>query len=157
MCVDDASPAVVARNHVSGYDVAFCVQTHGARVLHNHVERTCIGTYVDPGITGAMVKGNVYGPTNPACGVAPGFGAYGTYGIILDGSIGATVTRNRIVGQHSAAGAVGLAVRSQASGNVVKGNVLRGNDLDLDAADAGPGNTIVRNRCATSVPDGLCG
>lgn len=42
------------------------------------------------------------------------------------------------------------------TGNVVKGNLLLGNQPDLFWDGSGDGNVFDRNRCETSVPDGLC-
>lgn len=42
------------------------------------------------------------------------------------------------------------------SGNVVKGNLILGNQPDLFWDGTGAGNVFERNRCETSVPDGLC-
>jgi hypothetical protein len=42
------------------------------------------------------------------------------------------------------------------SGNVVKGNLVLGNQPDLFWDGSGEGNVFERNRCETSVPDGLC-
>ena len=42
------------------------------------------------------------------------------------------------------------------SGNVVKGNLILGNEPDIFWDGSGEGNVFERNRCQTSVPDGLC-
>jgi hypothetical protein len=42
------------------------------------------------------------------------------------------------------------------TGNVVKGNLILGNQPDLFWDGSGDGNVFDRNRCETSVPDGLC-
>ena len=42
------------------------------------------------------------------------------------------------------------------SGNVIKRNVILGNEPDIFWDGSGEGNVIERNRCRTSVPDGLC-
>ena len=42
------------------------------------------------------------------------------------------------------------------SGNLVKGNVVLGNEPDLFWDGSGEDNAFKRNRCETSVPDGLC-
>ena len=65
-------------------------------------------------------------------------------------------------GKRDTAGAAGVAVLDVsasvpfASRNVVTHNVLRNNDVDLFVTSTGTGNVIEHNKCATSVPDGLC-
>ena len=155
ICVDDLHGAVVTSNHVSGYQVALCVQTAGAEVRNNDVSASCNGVFVDPGIAGAKIRRNHIAATNPNC-------AGRAAGIVLFGAVNTDVRSNRIEGQTAPDGAAGVAVLDVgpsgpfASGNVVTHNVLRNNDVDLFEASTGTGNVIERNECATSIPDGLC-
>jgi Periplasmic copper-binding protein (NosD) len=159
ICVDDVTPALVARNHASHYDVGLCIQTQGAEIRGNVASHNCIGIYVDPGI-GARIRRNHVSTTSPVCARETAFGAYG---IILAGAVGAHVRHNRIDDQHAGGGAVGLAIVDAsptgpfATGNVVTHNSVRRNDLDLEVTTTGEGSVVAANRCETSDPSGLCG
>jgi hypothetical protein len=158
ICVDDVSPALVARNHVSDYDVGLCIQTQGAEIRGNVASHNCIGIYVDPGI-GARIRRNHISTTSPVCAREA---AFGTFGIILAGAVGTQVRHNRIDGQHAGGGAVGLAVVDASptgpvsTGDVVTHNSVRRNELDLAVTTTGEGNVATANRCETSDPAGLC-
>ena len=158
ICMDDLGGAVVTSNHISGYQVALCVQTARAEVRNNDVSASCFGVFVDPGIVGAKIHRNHIGGTNPNCG--PGKGT--AVGILLFGAVNTDVRGNHIEGQTVPGGAAGVAVVDVsasgpfASGNVVTHNVLHNNDLDLFVSSVGIGNVLKRNECATSDPHGLC-
>jgi len=158
ICMDDLGGAVVTSNHVSGYEIALCVQTARAEVRNNDVSASCFGVFVDPGIVGAKIHRNHIGGTNPNCG--PGKGT--AVGILLFGAVNTDVRGNHIEGQTVPGGAAGVAVVDVsasgpfASGNVVTHNVLHNNDLDLFVSSVGIGNVLKRNECATSDPHGLC-
>ena len=158
ICMDDLGGAVVTSNHVSGYEIALCVQTARAEVRNNDVSASCFGVFVDPGIVGAKIRRNHIGGTNPNCG--PGKGT--AVGILLFGAVNTDVRGNHIEGQTVPGGAAGVAVVDVsasgpfASGNVVTHNVLHNNDLDLFVSSVGIGNVLKRNECATSDPHGLC-
>lgn len=166
ICMDNVSGVKVSDNHISGYNVALCIQTSGADVRNNEVSNSCIGAFVDPFVDGARVRGNHISATNPLCAEGNEFGAFG---IIIDGAINTDVRHNRIEGQtlgnpsppYSTAG---IAVVDDptttpvavASGNTVTQNILRDNYLDLLVATTGTANLISGNRCSSSDPDGLC-
>jgi hypothetical protein len=164
ICMDDVAPVVVAYNQISGYDVGLCIQTQGADVHDNRVRSTCIGAFIDPGVH-ARVHDNRISSTNPRC---PDDNLYGMFGILVAGSVGSEVSRNRIEGQTgefegqpAPTQAVGLAVvdfdaTNLASNNLVTRNVLVDNDLDLLVTATGAGNVVTGNRCTTSSPPGLC-
>jgi len=166
ICADDVAGTVVSSNHISGYNIAICVQTPGEAVLNNDVSASCIGVFVDPGIDGAKIRDNHIKGTNPRCRDenAPFFVVLG---IELSGAVNTEVRRNRVQGQ-TAGGlpngfAAGLVVVDDSttgavpSGNVVTQNTLINNDLDLFVRTAGTGNVIKHNKCTTSDPAGLCG
>ena len=166
ICMDNVSGVKVSYNHISGYNVALCIQTSGADVRNNQVINNCIGAFVDPFIDGAKVRNNHISATNPLCAQGNEFGAFG---IIVDGAINTDVRHNRIEGQtlgnpsppYSTAG---IAVVDDptttpvavASGNTVTQNILRDNYLDLLVATQGTNNDVSRNSCSSSDPDGLC-
>jgi len=155
ICMDDLGGAVVTSNHISGYQVALCVQTARAEIRNNDVSASCTGIFVDPGIVGAKIRRNHIGGTNPDCGPP-------NAGIVLFGAVNTDVRGNHIEGQTVPGGAAGVAVVDVsasgpfASGNVVTHNVLHNNDLDLFVSSVGIGNVLKRNECATSDPHGLC-
>jgi Right handed beta helix region len=153
ICADDAAPAVVDANEVSGYGVGLCVQTQAADFRANDVHDNCIGVYVDPGI-GASVRANRITTSNPECealGVAPtGIGVW------LAATVGTQVRDNLIVGQRPTDGFGALYLAGAAAGNVVKHNVFIANTLDVVDASTGPDNVVTQNRCTTSEPAGLC-
>jgi nitrous oxidase accessory protein NosD len=154
ICMDDVTPPLISGNRVTGYDVGLCIQTQGAEVRDNDVSNGCIGAYIDPGI-GAHVHDNHIGATNPVC---PDLAQYGIHGIILDTAVGSTVTHNSI--DHQTADGIRLVDAGPtgpfASHNLVARNVITGGHPDLYVHTAGSGNVVVRNRCTTSDPDGLC-
>jgi parallel beta-helix repeat protein len=162
-CMDDVAGVQVLNNHISGYDIAFCIQTSGADVRHNDISDSCIGAFVDPGIDGVKIRQNHISATNPRC--AKDF-QYGAYGIILDGAVNSEVRYNLIEGQTDGGlpgqVAAGLAIVDDrttdpvavASGNVVTQNTLLNNDLGLLVNTTGTGNVIAHNKCST--PKELC-
>ena len=160
ICVDDVTPAHVVANDVSETDVGLCIQTSGTDVRDNTVHGTCIGIYVDPGISDARLRSNEIGPTGASC---PADNAYGMYGVILAGTVRAVVRDNRISGQHGDAAAIGLAVVDAgpsgplATANRVTHNQLTDNDLDVLVDTTSTGNRVTRNRCTTSQPSAVCG
>jgi parallel beta-helix repeat protein len=162
-CMDDVAGVQVLNNHISGYGIAFCVQTPGADVRYNDISDSCIGVFVDPGIDGAKIRQNHISATNPRC--TKDF-PYGAYGIILDGAVNSEVRYNLIEGQTDDGlpnqVAAGLAIVDDqtthpvavASGNVVTQNILFNNDLGLLVNTTGTGNVITHNNCST--PKELC-
>jgi nitrous oxidase accessory protein NosD len=166
ICMDNVSGVRVSKNHISGYNVALCVQTPGAEVRNNEVRNSCIGAFIDPFIAGAQIENNHIAATNPRCATQNTFGGFG---IIVDGAVDTDVRGNRIEGQTLGAPgtntfAAGIAVVDDptttpvavATGNKVTHNTLRNNDLDLLVASVGAGNVIARNTCHSSDPQGLC-
>jgi len=166
ICADDVAGTVVSNNHISGYNIALCVQTPGEAVLNNDVSASCTGVFVDPGIDGAKIRDNHIKESNPSCRDenAP---IFFVLGIVLSGAVNTEVRRNRVEGQ-TAGGlpngfAAGLIVVDDSttgaapSGNVVTQNTLSNNDLDLFVRNTGTGNVIKHNKCTTSDPAGLCG
>jgi parallel beta-helix repeat protein len=159
ICMNNEDGVRVSNNHITGYNVALCVQTHKAEVRNNEANDNCIGVFVDPGIEGARIQGNRIGATNPLCSQNS---AFGVYGIIVYGAENTQVQHNRIEGQTSAAGGVGILVADDAAtaaiatGNVISKNNLRNNDIDLVRASEKDGNVFFRNKCTSSDPVELC-
>jgi nitrous oxidase accessory protein NosD len=159
-CHDNFQGAQVSNNQVSGYRIALCIQTSGADVRDNDANGNCIGVYVDPAVTGAVISGNRIGPSNSKCA---GPGSFGVYGIILDSAIKSKVEGNTITGQRNAGQGVGIAIVDEkctepslacvilgnhappASGNVVAHNILRNNDINLLINTTGK-NVVLDNK-----------
>lgn len=163
ICMDDTPGVQVSNNHISGNIIGLCVQTSGAAVRHNDVVNSCIGAFVDPGITGAELLGNHISNANPICATLEGVGISG---IIIDGAVGTIVKHNLIEGLTAGGLANQTAVAvvivddattnpvAVASGNIVKENIFRNNDLDVYIETEGSGNIVEDNQCSTST--GLC-
>jgi nitrous oxidase accessory protein NosD len=153
ICADDAAPAVVDANEVSGYGVGLCVQTQGADFRANDVHDNCVGVYVDAGI-GAVVRANRISTNNLGCDVAgsPPTGI----GVWLDATVGTQVRDNLIVGHRPTDGFGALFLAGPAAGNVVIHNVFNDNTLDVVVTSTGPNNVITQNHCTTSEPAALC-
>jgi nitrous oxidase accessory protein NosD len=129
-------------------------------VRDNDANGNCIGVYVDPAVTGAVISGNRIGPSNSKCA---GPGSFGVYGIILDSAIKSKVEGNTITGQRNAGQGVGIAIVDEkctepslacvilgnhappASGNVVAHNILRNNDINLLINTTGK-NVVLDNK-----------
>jgi hypothetical protein len=166
ICMDDVAGPQVSSNHISGYNIALCVQTPGADVHDNEVSNCCVGAFVDPGINGAKMRRNHISAANPSC--PTNSNVFGVFGIIIAGAVNTKVQHNLIEGQREIGRpdriAAGIAVVdftqatsiAIASGNMVMQNTLRNNDVDLLVFTNGTGNVIAQNKCTTSIPDGLC-
>ncbi|KAF4454929.1 Pectin lyase-like protein [Fusarium austroafricanum] len=169
ICMDNFSDVHVEKNIVTDYGVGICVQTKGADVHHNMVSESCFGIFVDPGVTGAKVRHNHVGPSNPACQIA--------WGITIDGAAGSKVSDNLVEGQKNKGTAVGLVVIDEecnptsplfglscvtlkrkfiASDNIFLRNTFRDNDLDIFVNTTSKSNSFRCNSCKTSRPKGLC-
>lgn len=172
ICMDDVSTVTVAYNSIHGYNIAFCIQTNGSHIHDNCVDNCCIGAYVDPGVDGAKLLDNEIKDTNALCREATNVtGAFGVWGVIMDGAKNTLVKGNRITGitngfdpnQFPAAGVVVFDdvqplgnTGDISTGNKVVDNVLEHNDVDLQVNTAGTGNVEKDNACETSLPAGLC-
>lgn len=159
VCNDNPSGVEVSNNYISGYYLGLCIQTSGAVFLHNHIENCCIGAFVDPTIEDVKLLYNNVGAINPLCAnEGDGTGS----GIVLFGSLRATVQANILQNQTLGGMAAGIAVldavdydpASNASGNVITGNVFLDNDFDIFLNTTQTDNTVSDNRCTT--PPELC-
>ncbi len=154
VCMDDVTPAVTRHNDVSGYDVGLCIQTQHADVTTRCTTRAS-GRSSIPG-SPRTVRFNHVAGTNGACADQNEFGITG---ITVSGS-NAVVQHNRIegiVGDDSAGILlVDFPESPLATGNLVSRNTLTGNTLDLLVTATSGDNVVVRNRCTSSEPDGLC-
>ncbi|KAH8662688.1 pectin lyase fold/virulence factor [Ilyonectria robusta] len=169
ICMDNFSDVQIKNNEVTDYGVGLCVQTNGADVHHNKVSQSCFGIFVDPGVTGAKIRHNHVGPSNPACQIA--------WGITIDGAVGSKVSDNLVEGQKNKGTAVGLVVideeclptsplfgltcltlkrKSVPSDNIFLRNTFRDNDLDVFFNTTSKNNNFKCNSCKTSLPKGLC-
>ena len=157
ICNDDMANTQVSNNRISGYDIGLCIQTPGAVLTHNNVSKCCIGAYIDPGIHNARLTNSHFSALNPLC--LKNF-PYGAGGVLVSGSVNATVTGNLIEGMKSGGMAAGVGVSdwpdppTVAMGNKVTGNTLRNNDLDVYLNTTGTGNVVKPNTCST--PASLC-
>jgi nitrous oxidase accessory protein NosD len=170
ICMDNFSDVHVKKNKVTNHGTGLCVQTNGADVHHNEVSQSCFGIFVDPGVTGAKIRHNYVGPSNPAC--------QATTGIIIDGAVGSEVSDNVIEGQKHNNMAAGLVVIDEAclptdplfgltclvikpkskvvsSDNIFLRNTFKDNDIDIFVNTTGK-NDFKCNSCKTSFPKGLC-
>jgi nitrous oxidase accessory protein NosD len=169
ICMDNFSDVHVEKNTVTDYGVGLCVQTNRADVHHNMVSQSCFGIFVDAGVTGAKIRHNHIGPSNPACQIA--------WGITIDGATDSKVSGNVIEGQRNKGTAVGLVVIDEdcnptsplfglscltlkrkfiASDNIFIRNTFRDNDLDVVVNTTSKDNNFKCNLCKTSRPKGLC-
>ncbi len=144
---------------------------HG-KVAFNRSSGNCVGAIVLN--TGANVAGdwrffaNKFHDNDRFC---PGNEEEGTPPLSGIGIAIANAADNKIVGNsikdNNPGGEVpftggvaivnaGIPGANPPSGNLVKGNVILGNEPDLFWDGSGEGNVLERNRCETSVPDGLC-
>jgi hypothetical protein len=158
ICMDDAGNVLVSNNHVSGYSVGLCVQTHKARVIGNNVTNSCIGAFIDPLVENAHLLNNSVSQTNPNCTAD-----VGNTGIAIGGSINSTVQFNHVSGNKNAnKTGVGIAIIdfpvgdtvALATDNRVIQNVVHNNDYDLALLSNGTGNVFQKNDCDT--PKELC-
>jgi nitrous oxidase accessory protein NosD len=168
ICMDNFSDVHVKKNTVSDYGVGLCVQTNRADVHQNMVSQCCFGIFIDAGVTGAKIRHNHVGPSNPVCQIA--------WGITIDGAAGSKVSDNHIEGQRNKGMGVGLMVideecdptspirglscvtfkrRFIASDNIFLRNTFRNNDLDV-VVNTTSKTEFKCNSCKTSRPKGLC-
>lgn len=142
------------------------------RVVANHSSGNCVGAIVLN--TGGNIAGDWlfaanqihdnsrFCPADDEEGAPPlsGIGVLiaGAHGNKLFGNV---IKDNTPSGEVPFSGGVavvdfGIPGGEPPSGNVIKGNLILGNQPDLFWDGSGDGNVFDRNRCETSVPDGLC-
>ncbi|KAF4978213.1 hypothetical protein FZEAL_5374 [Fusarium zealandicum] len=169
ICNDNFSGVLITKNHVANHIIGLCIQTPGADIQYNEVTASCFGAFVDPGVKGAKIRHNHFGPSNAACE------KIGVSGIILDGAIKTLVRDNVIEGQKNGGTGAGIVVvddecnktgpelslsciilgrKAVSKDNLIIGNTLRDNDFDLFINTAGSGNVAKCNTCST--PAALC-
>ncbi|KAH8886290.1 pectin lyase-like protein [Thozetella sp. PMI_491] len=150
ICMDDKSNVSVTQNTISSYAIGLCIETNGADVSNNKVNKCCFGAYVDPFVSGAQVTGNQFGPSPRNCSSpAPVWAA----GVTIAGAVNTNVSRNTITGisdGHNPKGlAVGILVYDDTSGAKVataKNNHITYNTLsknDQDVANYSKGNNQI--------------
>ena len=157
ICMDDRSSVSVTQNYISDYAIGLCVQTNGADVGHNKVSNCCYGAYVDPGVSGAKLTHNHFGPANVNC-VAQG-GVLSS-GITIAGAVNTELHRNEVTGNTDSAPdsiATGILIyddpSSVANNNHITFNDVEGNEVDIAVYSSGT-NEIKHNKCAT--PADIC-
>lgn len=158
MCMDDTSPAKYTGNYVSGYLIAFCLQTAGGIVKANTAESNCVGAFLDPGVGGIIFARNVVKSLDPRC--PPRSPEFSTGGVTIFGAFNAKVVGNTITGMQGNDSAIGILVADApgllASGNLIKGNKLGRNDIDILLFTNATDNVVKYNQCAISSPADLC-
>jgi hypothetical protein len=158
MCMDDTSPAKYTGNYVSGYLIAFCLQTVGAIVKANTAENNCVGAFLDPGVGSITFARNVVKSLDPRC--PPSSPEFSTGGVIIFGAPNAKVVGNTITGMQGFDSAAGILLADApgmlASSNIIKGNILEKNDVDIFLFTNATDNIIKHNQCALSSPTELC-
>jgi hypothetical protein len=161
--MDDVGLVVIQQNNITGYNIALCVSTNGAHVHDNNVNNCCIGAFVDPSISGAIVRKNEIKDSNPAC-ENPSSGAFGVWGVAITGAANTLVQGNQISGMTNNGVAGGIVLLDDvfhpdstvvAMGNAVERNTLSQNDIDIYVDTAGTGNFEKDNKCKTSSVQGI--
>jgi len=169
--------AVVTNNRSWNNALGILVRhSHKVVVSHNEVWGNCLGVFllsdIEAGGSGHItVQHNRVSANNNVCPEFEGFlPDLGGGGIVLAGSqhdiiFGNIVTDNR--GNTLFSGGIVLITNTLANpdgsfdvskDNLVAWNRLNGNEpADIVTDAASTPNVFVRNRCDTSIPDGLCG
>jgi nitrous oxidase accessory protein NosD len=163
ICMDDESPTDIFGNTISGYHIGFCVQTNGAEIHDNEVSNSCIGAFVDPGISDVQLKDNVIKDNWPLCATT----YFAEWGIVLFGASNNKIKGNKISGitnpgntdpNRVAAGIIVLddQAGTPSSNNRIVENKIKNTGLDILLFTKGTGNVVKNNYCTTSAPEGLC-
>ncbi|KIV99081.1 hypothetical protein, variant 2 [Verruconis gallopava] len=157
MCMDDVSPAEYRDNYVSGYLIAFCLQTEGSVVTGNTATNNCVGAFLDPGIKDITFTHNHISSINPGCPLSSP--EFATGGIIVFGASDAKITGNVVENQKNKGTGFGLILSdsppdSLASGNLIEHNIFRNNDIDIGIFTNATDNIFKQNECST--PAELC-
>jgi hypothetical protein len=176
--IGDSVDANAVVSHNRSWDNALGVlirHSHQVVVSHNEVWGNCLGVFllsdVEAGGSGDItVEHNTVSANNSVCPEFEGFlPDLGGGGIVLAGSQRDTISYNVVTdnrGNTLFSGGIVLITNTLpnpdgsfdvSKDNLVASNRLSGNEPADIVTDAGSTpNAFVRNRCDTSIPDGLC-
>lgn len=167
ICMDNFEDVFAFKNKISKQIIGFCVQTPYAVIQHNEVSDCCFGAFVDPGVKGAKLQYNHFGPVSKT-----GCEAVAA-GVFLDGPIDTKIVDNVIDGIANGGTGAGVVVVDDpcnqtgsdrslscivlghpavAKGNIIVRNTISNNDVDIFYNTTGTGNVIKCNTCSTSFP-----
>ncbi|MFF4393142.1 nitrous oxide reductase family maturation protein NosD [Streptomyces sp. NPDC001552] len=165
----DTLGAVIRRNTLTGNRIGVTVRrVRNLSVYGNTLTGNCGGIFVvgDEGIPGAgdmTIRNNRIHENNKFCKGNTRLPDIQGVGIVLTGAEQTVVRSNDIrgnVGASPLSGGILLFksfVGATNTDNVIRDNVVRDNKpADLANQGTGTGNRFVNNRCASSVPAGMC-
>ncbi|MGW6575470.1 right-handed parallel beta-helix repeat-containing protein [Streptomyces sp. NPDC054945] len=165
----DTLGAVVRRNTLTGNRIGVTVRrVRNLSVYGNNLTGNCGGIFVvgdegEPGAGDMTIRNNRIHENNKFCKGNSRLPDIQGVGIVLTGAEETVVRSNDIrgnVGASPLSGGILLFksfVGATNTDNVIRDNVVRDNKpADLANQGTGTGNQFVNNRCASSVPAGLC-
>ncbi|MFD9479518.1 MULTISPECIES: nitrous oxide reductase family maturation protein NosD [Streptomyces] len=165
----DTLGAVVRRNTLTGNRIGVTVRrVRNLSVYGNAVTGNCGGIFVvgdegEPGAGDMTIRNNRIHENNKFCKGNSRLPDIQGVGIVLTGAEETIVRSNDIrgnVGASPLSGGILLFksfVGATNTDNVIRDNVVRDNKpADLANQGTGTGNQFVNNRCASSVPAGMC-
>ncbi|WP_446459388.1 right-handed parallel beta-helix repeat-containing protein [Streptomyces nojiriensis] len=165
----DTLGAVVRRNTLTGNRIGVTVRrVRNLSVYGNTLTGNCGGVFVvgdegEPGAGDMTIRNNRIHENNKFCKGNSRLPDIQGVGIVLTGAEQTVVRSNDIrgnVGASPLSGGILLFksfVGATNTDNVIRDNVVRDNKpADLANQGTGTGNQFVNNRCASSVPAGMC-
>nr|WP_229876790.1 right-handed parallel beta-helix repeat-containing protein [Streptomyces nojiriensis] len=165
----DTLGAVVRRNTLTGNRIGVTVRrVRNLTVYGNTLTGNCGGVFVvgdegEPGAGDMTIRNNRIHENNKFCKGNSRLPDIQGVGIVLTGAEQTVVRSNDIrgnVGASPLSGGILLFksfVGATNTDNVIRDNVVRDNKpADLANQGTGTGNQFVNNRCASSVPAGMC-
>lgn len=165
----DTLGAVVRRNTLTGNRIGVTVRrVRNLSVYGNELTGNCGGIFVvgdegEPGAGDMTIRNNRIHENNKFCKGNTRLPDIQGVGIVLTGAEETIVRSNDIrgnVGASPLSGGILLFksfVGATNTDNVIRDNVVRDNKpADLANQGTGTGNQFVNNRCASSVPAGMC-
>ncbi|MER6256846.1 right-handed parallel beta-helix repeat-containing protein [Streptomyces sp. NPDC001584] len=165
----DTLGAVVRRNMLTGNRIGVTVRrVRNLSVYGNTLTGNCGGIFVvgdegEPGAGDMTIRNNRIHENNKFCKGNSRLPDIQGVGIVLTGAEETVVRSNDIrgnVGASPLSGGILLFksfVGATNTDNVIRDNVVRDNKpADLANQGTGTGNQFVNNRCASSVPAGMC-
>ncbi|MEV7560588.1 right-handed parallel beta-helix repeat-containing protein [Streptomyces sp. NPDC089795] len=165
----DTLGAVVRRNTLTGNRIGVTVRrVRNLSVYGNNLTGNCGGIFVvgdegEPGAGDMTIRNNRIHENNKFCKGNSRLPDIQGVGIVLTGAEETVIRSNDIrgnVGASPLSGGILLFksfVGATNTDNVIRDNVVRDNKpADLANQGTGTGNQFVNNRCASSVPAGMC-